>query len=430
MKKRFLILAIGLVLLCSLFTGCEFFDHGKTDTSDRTMEFPEELKTRVLEDYLIYSGIQSDKKPDEIEYEFCGSYGDSTAIYFHTSGAYETPVNEEIAGYRFTYPDSRVIKIWNGGKFYKMSEALELGLINEDNVETIHTSFENIEFSEPYFIYECKNPFDLNWHERYLYSTMINGMHPGMVEVVIDEGISRHQKEFDSSYFAGIDIDYIEETSPYKDRSPEELPKDYPDGYYQSFVIHLKDKTDEAVLDAIAILEKIDGITGASPCYILTGIPDYQFAVNDPYYLDGANSVFTENDQWALDNIDIEKVWDFTVGVSYLKVGIIDSGIASHPDLNANYLDLNSFKLKTDLDFRGEIEDEIPVQYSADIDSHGTHIAGIIGGVGNNSTGISGINHNVTLIQLRIASAFLNLDQAYLNGTLVFYDKDDVPVTQ
>ena len=293
MKKRFLILAIGLVLLCSLFTGCELFGYINTDTGDRTMEFPDELKAEVLDDYLIFSGIQSDKKSEEIEYEFCGSYGDSVAIYFHTSGAYETPIDEEIAGYRFTYPDSRVIKIWNDGKFYKMSEALELGLINEDNVETIHTSFENIEFSEPYFIYEEKILCNVPVEENFI---------PGQIVITLDKGISVPNEKPDKEFFVGVYI--VEVQLLYKWTNLDAIVDK--DNYNQGLVLILPEEysTKQATLDAIKIIEHIDGVKCAWPNLILKN----DSAPNDPYYTFDGDEIFG---QWALTALQICQSYRF-----------------------------------------------------------------------------------------------------------------------
>ena len=123
MKKiTSILLIMTIILSCLALVGC-----GKND-------FNEELKIEIIEDYLIWSGIQSDKTIEEIEYEYFGTYGDSVAIYFHTAGAYETPTKEKVAGLTFSYPDSRVIRIWNNGKFYKMSEAYDMGLISFGDV--------------------------------------------------------------------------------------------------------------------------------------------------------------------------------------------------------------------------------------------------------------------------------------------------------
>lgn len=99
------------------------------------------------------------------------------------------------------------------------------------------------------------------------------------------------------------------------------------------------------------------------------------------------------SEQWALSSgngIDVTNAWDFSVGTRDVRVGIIDSGIASHDDLNANvvagYDFFNNNSVTTD-----------------DIGGHGTSVAGIIGAIGNNKIGVSGINHRASLVPLQTA---------------------------
>ena len=189
-------------------------------------DFAEQLKTEIIEDYLVFSGIQSDKTIEEIDYEYFGTYGDSVAIYFHTSGAYETPIKEKVAGVVFNYPDSRVIRIWNNGKFYKMSEAYEMGLISFFDVLSIKIQSLSLNPQEPDFIYEEKN------HKNYTLDDEFNGE---KIYVYIDRSLSRRGKEFSEEFFAGIDIEAdVEEI---RDSSS---PYDYPE-WCQTFTIVFKE---------------------------------------------------------------------------------------------------------------------------------------------------------------------------------------------
>ncbi|HQW86243.1 MAG TPA: S8 family serine peptidase, partial [Flavobacteriales bacterium] len=92
---------------------------------------------------------------------------------------------------------------------------------------------------------------------------------------------------------------------------------------------------------------------------------------NDPQY--GA--------QWHLAAMNVEPTWSITTGGSTadgkrIAVGIIDTGVqGSHPDL----------------------EDNIAVDVFGS-EEHGTQVAGVVGAVGNNGTGISGVNWDVDLV--------------------------------
>ena len=83
-----------------------------------------------------------------------------------------------------------------------------------------------------------------------------------------------------------------------------------------------------------------------------------------------ANDLFYTNDmQRALNGtygVNIPQVWDLTKGSSNIKVAVIDTGIAGHPELNDNFLG--------DYDFYND-----SALQGTPLDNHGTAIAGIIG---------------------------------------------------
>jgi thermitase len=94
-----------------------------------------------------------------------------------------------------------------------------------------------------------------------------------------------------------------------------------------------------------------------------------QFVPNDPYY----------GNQWALPKIQADWAWNTTTGNSSIIVAIIDTGIDyNHPDLKNNYVPLGYNWVDNNND---------PI----DDNGHGTHVAGIIGAVLDNSVGIAGI---------------------------------------
>lgn len=114
-------------------------------------------------------------------------------------------------------------------------------------------------------------------------------------------------------------------------------------------------------------------------------------------------------------DIDAERAWDITTGSTDVVVAIIDSGIqVTNPDLvnniwvntaeangqagvdddNNGYIDdINGYDFVTD---KGQVIDE---------NGHGTHVAGTIGGQGNNSAGVVGVNWTVRMMGLRFLNA-------------------------
>ena len=88
--------------------------------------------------------------------------------------------------------------------------------------------------------------------------------------------------------------------------------------------------------------------------------------------------------------IDIEPVWSYEKGSSTICVGVIDTGISQHEDLVGNLVQGYSFV--------GATND------TEDVHGHGTHVAGIIGAVGNNNIGISGVAPNIDIMPLKISN--------------------------
>lgn len=140
-------------------------------------------------------------------------------------------------------------------------------------------------------------------------------------------------------------------------------------------------------------------------------IPSVVFAIvpTDPFY----------PSQWYLPHISADDAWEVTTGSRAVVVAIVDAGIdLDHPDLLDNIW-INVGEIPNngiDDDGNGFIDDlngwdfidndnsPIPtVTPSADLDaiSHGSTIAGVIGAVGNNGQGMTGINWQVQLMSVR-----------------------------
>lgn len=155
----------------------------------------------------------------------------------------------------------------------------------------------------------------------------------------------------------------------------------------------------------INILPKIRQLNSVKTAQ-LNYIAQYRQDPNDENY----------NKQWYLRRIQASDAWNTTTGGITINgdtivVFVIDEGFdILHEDLEANIW-INKAETPNnaiDDDLNGYVDDvrgwnlsdtsglHIPTE-------HGTRVAGIIGGVGNNNIGISGINWNVKLIPFSIA---------------------------
>jgi subtilisin family serine protease len=141
--------------------------------------------------------------------------------------------------------------------------------------------------------------------------------------------------------------------------------------------------------------------------------PDYKLRIattpNDPRFpeLSGLHNA-------ADTDIDAPEAWGIGTGNNNIVVAVIDTGIDyNHPDLNDNIW-TNPGEIPNDNidnDNNGYIDDIHGINAIShtgdpmDDSKHGTHIAGTIGGKGNNNLGVTGVNWNVSIIGLKFLDA-------------------------
>jgi subtilisin family serine protease len=118
---------------------------------------------------------------------------------------------------------------------------------------------------------------------------------------------------------------------------------------------------------------------------------------NDPKYLDGT--------LWALHNygqsggtlgadIDAPEGWDILTSASNIVVAVVDSGIRyTHEDLASNMW-------VNPMDRSHGWNTLTGTNTPVDIQGHGTLVAGVLGGVGNNGKGVAGVAWQVQLMAL------------------------------
>ena len=168
----------------------------------------------------------------------------------------------------------------------------------------------------------------------------------------------------------------------------------------------LKLGIDDAVYETIEALKDNPDIESVSPNYVF----EFLTAPDDPYY------AYDEEDpyQWGLHTIDIENAWDEMPGSpDNVVVAVLDSGIYhNHPDLGANMWspsgdckDENNQTIVGGCTNHGwdyMNEDDNPF----DDNGHGTRVAGIIGAVTDNSTGVAGTAQNVEIMAVKIGGTY------------------------
>ncbi|RZA05428.1 MAG: subtilase [Proteobacteria bacterium] len=111
-------------------------------------------------------------------------------------------------------------------------------------------------------------------------------------------------------------------------------------------------------------------------------------------------------------DIGATKAWNITTGNKNILVGIIDTGVDyNHPDLKDNMW-TNPGEIADngiDDDGNGFVDDIHGWNFSGggstndpmDDNEHGTHVAGTIGGKGNDGQGVAGVNWNASIVGIK-----------------------------
>lgn len=178
-------------------------------------------------------------------------------------------------------------------------------------------------------------------------------------------------------------------------------------------------------LKAVAALSARDDVLYAEPNYIL----HTDKTPNDPQF----------GQLYAMTKIGMPQAWNTTTGSNSIVVGVVDEGVdITHPDLQANIWtnpspgSLPGFSPKVQLSSAsytvsegggaatvtvtrdpGDLHGFDFIRNNGNIPAelHGTHVAGTIGAVGDNSVGVVGVNWQVGIMSLRF------IDQATNNGS-------------
>ena len=167
-------------------------------------------------------------------------------------------------------------------------------------------------------------------------------------------------------------------------------------------VYHVRVATGSSVASAIAAFRLQGDVLSAEPNFIR----QVSVTTNDPYWVDGS--------LWGLRKIQADAAWGVTTGSASVVVADIDTGVNyNHPDLAANMW-RNPGEIAgngIDDDANGYIDDVFGID-TANHDSnpmddhgHGTHTAGTIGAIGNNATGVVGVNWNVKILPCKFLKA-------------------------
>jgi subtilisin family serine protease len=147
-------------------------------------------------------------------------------------------------------------------------------------------------------------------------------------------------------------------------------------------------------LTAISALRAQPDVLYAEPNYIMHA----DVTPNDTQFVAGRQS--------SMNTIGAPQAWNTNTGSTSVVVGVIDQGIdTSHLDLAANIW-TNPMPgavsgITGDVHGYNFVDNNGTLFTGADTETHATHVAGILGAVGNNNKGVAGVSWSVGLMSLK-----------------------------
>jgi subtilisin family serine protease len=247
-----------------------------------------------------------------------------------------------------------------------------------------------------------------------LTDTKVSGINATVVQA--EEKFSEPQPEtvsYEAPYISGeILVKFTNDTSSSCiDEINSEIGAQATEHYKDIGVYRMQLNPELSVEDAISFYSMDPHVIYVEPNYLAEALA----IPNDPRFTElyGLNNTGQTGGTTDSD-IDAPEAWNYWKGSEAITVCVIDTGVDyTHPDLSANmwHNPGETPNNGVDDDGNGYIDDYYGYDFvnndkdPFDDNSHGTHCSGTIGGVGNNGTGVAGVNWTTKIVALKFLSA-------------------------
>jgi len=160
---------------------------------------------------------------------------------------------------------------------------------------------------------------------------------------------------------------------------------------------------DQAGASVVRVLRRLDVhvvrlVQGASAAAAMTAYrnsPLVEYVEQDAYAYASAtpnDPLYATSQAWHYTQINLPSAWDVTTGSAAIIVAVLDTGIRDdHPDLAGITAGTNSHNFFNGADDANYRDPGCPTVAVSQL-SHGTHVAGTVAALSNNSAGVAGVN--------------------------------------